>query len=400
MVTRDGILLMVAKGLRTFGLGLLSVILGLYLEALGLSPGSVGLIFTAALLGSALLTAIFSTQADRLGRRRILLAGTMLMVTSGIVFAITHHPALLLLAALTGTISPTSGEVGPFETIESAILPQTASRQYRNRLFGWYNSVGAAMVALGSLAAAIPTWASVNLEIGLLDAYRAAFALFAASGVLVLITQAGLSRDIEVESDDQLPSLVPLRRSKGTVARLSALFALDSLGGGFVIQSLVVFWFALRFDVGAEVLGPVFFGVNLIKAGSYFIAVRIADRIGLLNTMVFTHLPSNVMLMLIPLMPTLPAAIAMLLARHVLSQMDVPTRAAYIVGIVDPEERTAATGVTSLVRTLSGAIGPVIAGVALQVAHQGMPFLLGGGLKIIYDLALYASFRRIKPLDE
>jgi MFS family permease len=400
MVTRDGTLLMLAKGLRTFGFGLLSVVLGLYLEELGFRPSSVGLIFTAALLGSAFLTAIFSSQADRFGRRRTLLMGTTLMVASGVVFALTDHVGFMLLAALTGTISPTSGEVGPFETIESAILPQTASRHYRNRVFGWYNSIGAVMVALGSLAAAIPAWASVNCEIDLLVGYRAAFAVFALSGALVLIAQAQLSQQVEIQPNDQVEGIVPLHRSRRAVARLSALFALDSLGGGFVIQSLVVFWFALKFNVGAEVLGPVFFGVNLIKAGSYFIAVRLADRIGLLNTMVFTHLPSNVMLMLIPLMPTLPSAIALLLARHVLSQMDVPTRAAYIVGIVDPEERTAATGVTSLVRTLTGAISPAIGGMALQVANLGLPFFLGGGLKILYDLALFSSFRNVKPEED
>lgn len=400
MVTRDGMLLMLAKGLRTFGFGLLSVVLGLYLEALGFSPGSVGLIFTAALLGSALLTAVFSSQADRFGRRRTLLVGTALMVVSGITFAITDQLVFMLLAALSGTISPTSSEVGPFETIESAILPQATSQQYRNRIFGWYNSVGAVMVALGSLAAAIPAWASATQGIDLIVGYRAAFVIFALSGILVLFSQAGLSPQVEIRPSHRVQGLVPLRRSRGAVAKLSVLFGVDSLGGGFVIQSLVVFWFALKFDVGAEILGPVFFGVNLIKAGSYFVAVRLADRIGLINTMVFTHLPSNVMLMLIPLMPTLPSAIALLLARHVLSQMDVPTRAAYIIGIVDPEERTAATGVTTMVRTLSSAISPAIGGIALQVANMGIPFFLGGGLKIVYDLALFASFRDVKLREE
>lgn len=256
------------------------------------------------------------------------------------------------------------------------------------------------MVALGSLAAAIPAWASATQGIDLIVGYRAAFVIFALSGILVLFSQAGLSPQVEIRPSHRVQGLVPLRRSRGAVAKLSVLFGVDSLGGGFVIQSLVVFWFALKFDVGAEILGPVFFGVNLIKAGSYFVAVRLADRIGLINTMVFTHLPSNVMLMLIPLMPTLPSAIALLLARHVLSQMDVPTRAAYIIGIVDPEERTAATGVTTMVRTLSSAISPAIGGIALQVANMGIPFFLGGGLKIVYDLALFASFRDVKLREE
>ena len=396
-LTRDGWLVLASKGTRSFGYGFLSVILGLYLDEVGFSPVEVGFILTATLVGAALLTGVVISRADRLGRRRMLMVSSGLMALSGIIFAVTQAPWLMLVAALTGTISPTSGEVGPFETIEAAILPQTSSEKTRNRAFGLYNSVGAAMVALGALAAAIPVTLSL---LDLLASYRLMFMLYAALGIATFLAASELSPKVELARLPERASFVTLTHSRGPVLRLAGLFAVDSFAGGFVVQSLLVYWFSLRFGVGAEFLGPLFFGVNVMKSISYLLAVRIADRIGLLNTMVFSHLPSNVLLIMIPLMPSLTAASAVLLARHLLSQMDVPTRGSYIVAVVKPEERTSAVGVTTLSRTLAHAFGPVLAGAAISVARFGFPFFVAGGLKIAYDLALYFSFREHKPPEE
>jgi predicted MFS family arabinose efflux permease len=319
------------------------------------------------------------------------------MGLSGIIFALARTPWLLVLAALTGTISPTSGEVGPFETIEAAILPQASSEKRRNQAFGLYNSVGAAMVALGALAAGLPARSS---QFDLLVSYRLMFWLYAALGIAALAISSRLSSKVELARLPERTSFVALTHSRGPVLRLAGLFAVDAFAGGFVVQSLISYWFSLRFGVGAEFLGPLFFGVNVMKSISYLLAVRIADRIGLLKTMVFTHLPSNVLLMMIPLMPTISSASVVLLARHLLSQMDVPTRSSYIVAVVEPEERTAATGLTTLSRTSAQALGPVIAGAALSGARFGFPFFVGGALKIVYDLALYFSFRGHKPQEE
>jgi len=394
---RDGWLLLASKGTRSFGYGFLSVILGLYLDEVGFSPVEVGFIFSAALVGSALLTGFVISRADRLGRRRMLMVSSALMALSGAIFAVTQAPWLMVVAALTGTISPTSGEVGPFETIEAAILPQVSSEKGRNRAFGLYNAVGAAMVALGALAAAIPATSSL---LDLLASYRLMFWLYAALGIATLVAASRLSTKVELAQLPERASFVTLTHSRGPVLRLAGLFAVDSFAGGFVVQSLLVYWFSLRFGVGADFLGPLFFWVNVMKSISYLLAVRLADRIGLLNTMVFTHLPSNVLLMMIPLMPSLTAASAVLLARHLLSQMDVPTRGSYIVAVVKPEERTSAVGVTTLSRTLAQAFGPVLAGATLSAARFGFPFFVAGGLKIAYDLALYFSFRKNKPPEE
>jgi MFS family permease len=396
-LTRDGWLLLASKGTRNFGYGFLSVILGLYLDEVGFTPIEVGFIFTATLIGSAMLTGIVTARADRLGRRRMLMVSSALLALSGFIFAVARTPWLLVIAALTGTISPTSGEVGPFETVEAAILPQTTSEKRRNQAFGLYSAVGAAMVALGALAAGLPARSS---QLDLEASYRLLFWLYAALGIAILVVASRLSSKVELAQLPERTGLVTLTHSRGPVLRLAGLFAVDAFAGGFVVQSMIVYWFSLRFGVGAEFLGPLFFGVNVMKSISYLLAVRVADRIGLLNTMVFSHLPSNVMLMMIPLMPTLASASLVLLARHMLSQMDVPTRGSYIVAVVEPEERTAATGVTSLSRTIAHAFGPVIAGAALSVARFGFPFFVGGGLKIVYDLALYFSFRGRKPPEE
>lgn len=398
-MTADGRWLLAGRALRCLGYGLFSVILGLHLDAAGYTPAAVGLVVTLSLAGSAGLTALLASSADRVGRKRALLWTGGLMALGGVVFILTDHVAALAAAALTGTINPAAAETGPFETVESAILPQAVPGAGRNRAFGWYHAVGAMALAFGALAAGAlePIAAALGLEE--LGPYRLGYGLYTVAALLSLLALARLSPAVESAGPPKRNGLA-LQRSRKTVLHLAALFSLDAFAGGFVVQSIVVYWFSLRFGVGLAVLGPVFGAVSLLKALSYMVAVRLADRLGLVRTMVFTHLPSNVLLLLLPAMPSLPLAIAVLLIRHMLAQMDVPARASYVVAIVDAEERTAASGVTMLVRPAAHAASPVLAGLAIQLASSGAPFVLAGSLKILYDLLLYAGFRRLTPEGE
>ncbi len=396
---RDRYLLTAAKALRSVGYGLLSVVLGLHLPAIGLGPSQVGLVFTATLLGSALLTAVSAALADRLGRRRTLIFSALMMILAGILFAFTRRFEGLILVSLLGTISPTSGEVGPFETLEQAILPQLVTPGQRNRAFGWYNSLAALMTSLGAFLSSAPLW--LGRSVG--GNYEWAFAGYAGLGIATLLCFLSLSPVVELAGSSQRTALSGNRlnpQSRRIIFGLAGLFGLDSLGGGFVVQSLIVYWFNLEFGIGVGVLGPLFSAIELIKALSYLIAVRLADRIGLVNTMVFTHLPSNLFLIGIPLMPAFPLAIALLLLRHTLSQMDVPTRQSYVVAVVPPEDRTVATGITNVTRTVTRIISPSIAGLALQITGAGLPFFIGGTLKIVYDLALFVRFKNIRPAED
>jgi MFS family permease len=397
-VSPDGRLILSARSVRTFAYGFQSVLLGVYLDAMGFAPWQVGAVLSATLLGSAALTAIFTATADRYGRRRMLQLSALFMATSGAAFAFSTSYALLILASLTGTVGATSGEVGPFLSLEQAMLPQTTTPDRRTRLFSLYNTLGALAGSAGALAAGAPVllqrWAALDL----IHAYRVMFLTYAGLAGITLWIFARLSDRVEAAADD-----VPrgrLNRSRTAVMRLAGLFSLDSLAGGFVVQSLIAFYFHLRWGVGPEVLGPVFLGVGLLQAASFMLAARVAERIGLINTMVFTHLPSNILLMTIPFAPSLSWAIVLLLARNALSQMDVAPRQSYVVAVVDPEERMAAAGVTNIARNVAQSITPVIAGVAMQVVGLGVPFLLGGGLKIVYDLLLFRMFRAVKPPEE
>ncbi|HEX9680811.1 MAG TPA: MFS transporter [Anaerolineales bacterium] len=398
-MTADGRWLLAGRALRSLGYGLFSVILGLHLDAAGYAPAAVGLVITLSLAGSAGLTALLASSADRFGRKRALLWSGALMVIGGVVFILTDHVVALAAAALTGTINPSAPETGPFETVESAILPQAVTGAARNRAFGWYHAVGAVALALGSLAAGALDPIAAALGLDELGAYHLGYVLYTGAALLCLLVLARLSPAVEPPGPPKRNGLA-LQRSRKTVFRLAALFSLDAFAGGFVVQSIVVYWFSLRFGVGLAVLGPVFGAVSLLKALSYVVAVRLADRFGLVRTMVFTHLPSNVLLLLLPAMPSLPLAIGILLIRHMLAQMDVPARTSYVVAIVDPEERTAASGVTMLVRPAAQAASPVLAGLAIQLASSGAPFLIAGSLKIVYDLLLYAGFRRLAPEEE
>ncbi len=400
-VSPDGWLLIATRAVRNFGYGYLSVILGLYLAALGLDAAQIGAVFAASLAGGAAMTVLVAVVADRVGRRVMLRLSAILMAIAGIAFTASDQIAVLLVAAVVGTISPSAGEVGPFLGLEQAALPQTTLDRHRTTLFAWYNLAGSLASALGALVAGLP----VLLGLSDLAGYRWLVWGYAATGLLLWLLFSRLSAAIEVSGNTGLQGPLPRRwlgvhRSGGLLARLAVLFALDSFAGGFIVQGLVAYWLHLRFSAEPAQLGAIFFGTNLLAAFSYLVAARMARRIGLINTMVVTHLPSNVLLLLVPLMPTLGSAVAVLLLRNALAQMDVPTRQSYIVAVVDPDERSAAAGLTAAVRNVAHAVAPGLAGATLAVPALGLPFLIAGGLKIVYDLSLFFMFRHIRPPEE
>ena len=398
-ISRDGRLLLLARLLRTFGYGYLAVVLGLYLAALGLPALVIGLVIAAAIGGSAAMTIAWSLAADRYGRRRTVMTMALLMALGGLLFAVTDNAWLLVLAAFTGTISATSSEVGVFNTVDQAVLPQVTTPERRTWAFALYGLVGNLAQALGALfAGTVAIFTSLGLHGA--DAYRPLFWLYAAIGLANFGLFAVLSQAVELAHVEGERAFLGLRRSRGAVARLSVLFGLDAFAGGFVVLALVAYWFNLRWGLSPETLGVVFFWVGVVSALSFLAAGWLAARIGLLNTMVFTHLPSNVLLMLVPLMPTAWLAVLVFLVRMSISQMDVPTRQSYTMAIVDPEERTATAGITNVARSVATTISPPLAGYAFSVAALGAPFLLAGGLKIVYDLLIWRTFRRVHPPEE
>jgi MFS family permease len=405
-LTRDGRLLFLTRVLRMFGYGSLAVVLVLYLASLGIDPLTIGAILTLTLIGDTLISLWLTTRADRYGRRRVLLAGALLMAGAGIAFALTSAVPLLILAATIGVISPTGNEVGPFLAVEQAALSETTTDRQRTATFAWYNLAGYAATAVGALAAGILTQSLIAAGQADVDAYRAVVLGYAAIGLVMAAVFGVVGAAVEparrAAADDGIRRRLGLGRSKDIVARLSALFALDAFAGGFVPQALMAYWFHLKFGVEPAALGALFFTANLLAAVSSLSAARIAARIGLINTMVFTHLPSNVLLILVPFMPTLPLAVICLLARYVLSQMDVPTRQSYVLAVVDPDERSAAAGVTGVARTTGAAISPALSTpLVASASFAGAPFVIAGSLKIVYDLLLFAAFRaRPAPGEE
>ncbi len=377
-----------------FSYGFLSVVLVLYLAALGFSAGRIGLLLTLTLVGDTLISLAITLHADRLGRKRMLLLGAALMVAAGVPFALSGDFTVLVLAATFGVISPSGNEVGPFLAIEQAALSQVLPEDRRTGVFAWYHLAGAFATAAGALAGG---WmAQVLQSAGLAPAasYRVLVFGYAAVGLLLAGLFLRLSRAVEAPPAAAAAGRLGLHVSKRVVFKLSALFSLDAFAGGFVLQSLVAYWFQQRYGVTPGTLGSIFFAANLLAGLSALYAVRLAKRIGLLHTMVYTHIPSNLLLILVPLMPNLPLAIAMLLLRFSISQMDVPTRQAYTMAVVAPDERSAAAGVTGIARTTGAALSPMLAGPLLAVPGlSGALFILAGGLKILYDLLLYRSFR-------
>ncbi len=396
-LSHDGWLLFATCGVRSFAYGFLSVILGLYLDAVGLSTTAIGWVFTAALAGGAVMTVLITAVADSFGRRALLILGAMLMALAGCIFAVGENPILLVFAAIFGTISPSGKEVGPFLSLEQAILPQTTQDQHRTAVFSAYNLVGSFAGAVGALAVGLPSLFSLSV----LSGYRFLVWAYVASAIGLMVLFAMLSPSIEAQvQTDATMREIGVRKSRGIVAKLAGLFALDALAGGFIVQSIVAYWFYLRFKTDLNSLGGIFFGTNLLAALSFMAAPAIARRIGLLNTMVFTHLPSNFLLLLVPLMPTLGSAVVVLLVRHLLSQLDVPTRQSYTMAVVDPDERSASAGILSVARNAGAAVAPLFTGAVLANPSLGWPFLLAGGLKVVYDLWIYAVFRKVKPPEE
>jgi MFS family permease len=398
-VTRDARLLFLARAVRMFGYGALGVILVLYLVAAGLDAGAIGLLLTLTLAGDTVISLLLTTHADRIGRRRTLVIGALLMAAAGVVFAGSTAFIVLLVAATLGVLSPSGNEVGPFLPIEQSSLTEVTPGARRTSIYAWYNLVGSVATALGALVSGFAVGALQAAGWSDLDAYRAVLIGYAVVGLAIVPVVRLVSSAAEVPPvDTSISRRLGLHRSRGIVARLAALFAVDAFAGGFVITSLLSFWFHQRFGVSIEALGAIFFGAQLLAAVSALAAARIAARIGLINTMVFTHLPSNVLLILVPLMPNEALAVGVLLLRYSISQMDVPTRQSYTMEVVDPDERSAAAGITGIARTTGAALSPLIAAPLFAVPGlASLPFFIAGGLKIAYDLALWRAFRSRRP---
>jgi predicted MFS family arabinose efflux permease len=402
--SRDIPLLFTTRIVRLFCYGFLSVVLALYLAQAGLSEKQIGLLFTLTLVGDAGISLWLTTSADRFGRRRTLLLGALLMIGAGVVFILTKNPLLLMAAAIIGVISPSGNEIGPFLSVEQAGLTQLVPDNHRTQTFAWYNLSGSFATAVGAL---LGGWLSQLLQssgVSALNSYRAVLMGYALGGVILVALFLCISAAIEIPAGDQQSQAkrtLGLHRSRGIVLRLSALFAMDAFAGGLIVQSMIAFWFHIRFGIDAGIIGSIFFGANILAGISALLAGRLARKIGLINTMVFTHIPSNILLMLVPLMPSLPLAVGVLLLRFSISQMDVPTRQSYTMAVVAPDERSAASGVTAIARSVGAAISPSLTGIFLSIpALLSAPFFLSGGLKIVYDLLLYRSFRRTKPPEE
>ena len=381
----DRALLLGGRGLRAFGFGFSAVVIGVYLERRGLAPGLIGLTLGLGLAAASLSGLASASLAAHFGRRRALSISGLLMALTGLDLALAGQPTLLVMAGLTGMLGAASVDLGPFASVEQAVLAESVSPAARNVAFGRYSLTGGLFNAAGGLAAALATGAAGG---------RTFFLLYAAIGVITALLPQFMSSRVEAPGQ-----AVAFGRIQPLVG-LAALFALDSLGGGFVANAVIAYWLHVRFAVDVQLLGPLFAVIGLLQAVSYEVAGRLGDRFGLVNTMVFTHLPSNLLLLLVPFSPNLSWAIVLLMARFALSQMDVPARQAYVVSIVPAAERAGAVAMTGAVRGVAQSFGPVLAGLAIGAASFGLPFFAGGGLKIVYDIALFSGFRNRRAAHE
>src|SRR4051794_17508798 len=420
-LSTDGKLILLARTIRTFAYGFLSIVLAIYLKLSGFNDALIGLILTSTLFNSVIFTLIATIYADKIGRKKILIVYAALMSISGIIFFVSNNYILLIISALIGTINVTGSETGSFLSLEQAILPQTIKEiKKRNTLFGIYNMVGTFAMSAGVLLSGLPNVIQYYYQLNNVQSIKPLFLIYAILGSVVLLIYLNLSNKIEVErlnhhKDDEkrqkktttikngtkstAKTLSP--KSKEIITKLSALFAIDSFAGGFVIQSILSLWFFTKFNVDLTILSYIFSIAGVLTAFSFIISTNIADRIGLINTMVFTHIPSNILIMLVAFAPSFHLAIVLYLARMGLSQMDVPARQSYIVAVVNEDERTVAAGITNISRNVAQAVSPSIAGYILQsVSFLAAPFLLGGLLKIVYDVLLYVNFKKIKPPEE
>ena len=407
-LSRDGWLLLVTRFARLFAYGSLSIILVSYLIGLGLTESQAGLILTLTLVGDVIVSLYLTTRADRIGRRRTLIIGSILMAAAGLAFACTRNLFFLVIAGTIGVISPSGYEVGPFLSIEQAAMSHIIPARARTEVFAWYTLVGSLATACGALCGGTLTQALERTRMTQVQGYRAVVFLYAALGIALMFLFTHLSASVEVEAVANSPTssanaanFFGITKSRNVVLRLSALFALDSFAGGFVLQSFAAYWFYLRFGVEPATLGAIFFWANVFAGISSLLASRLAARIGLVRTMVVTHLPSNILLILVPLMPNLSLAVLVLLLRFSISQMDVPTRQSYTMAVVPAEERSAAGGFTGVARTTGAAVSPLLAGFLFaRPSWINAPFFIAGALKIVYDLILYYSFRKLHPPEE
>lgn len=400
----DARLIFGARLVRLFAYGFLSVALFLYLNARGFDDAAIGLLLTLTLLGDAGISFWLTTHADRAGRKRTLIVGALLMAFAGVIFAVTNNFYVLCFAAIVGVISPSGNEIGPFLSIEQAALSQLLPDTQRTRIFAWYNLVGSFATALGALAGGALAQSLLTGGWNTTDAYRSVVMGYAVFGIVLAALFTFLSSAVEVPTAITPPPSgvrFGLHGSQRIILQLSALFALDAFAGGFVVQSIIAYWFNKQFGLDAGALGALLFGANVLAGISALSASRLAKRFGLLNTMVFTHLPSNILLMLVPFMPNVWLAVGVLLVRFSISQMDVPTRQSYTMAVVAPDERSAASGITAIARSIGAAFAPVLSGLLLATpALISAPFLISGGLKIVYDLSLFRQFRAHKPPEE
>jgi MFS family permease len=405
-LSRDARLLFLTRFTRLFAYGSLSVILVFYLVGLGLTEAQTGIVLSLTLVGDVVVSLYLTTRADRVGRRRMLIAGALLMIAAGIAFASTSNLIFLIIAGIIGVISPSGNEVGPFLSIEQAALSHVVAPKVRTEVFAWYTLTGSLATAAGSLCGGVVSQSLQKVVAHPVQSYRVIVISYAFFGALLALLFTRLSPSAEIASTaaphtSLLERFLGLTHSRHVILKLSGLFALDSFAGGFVIQSFAAYWFYLRFGVQPRSLGAIFFWANVFAGISALLASRIAARIGLVRTMVFTHLPSNILLILVPLMPTLSLAIAVLLLRFSISQMDVPTRQSYTMAVVAPEERSAAGGITGVARTAGAAISPLFAGLLFaRPSLISVPFFIAGGLKILYDLLLYKEFVSVRPPEE
>ena len=405
-LNRDAWLLFLTRFLRLFAYGLISVVLVFYLVGIGLTEAQTGLLLTLTLIGDTAISLYLTTQADRVGRRRMLIIGALLMAAAGLVFALTRNFFWLVVAGTIGVISPSGNEVGPFLSIEQAALSHVVSDRARTEVFAWYTLTGSFATALGALVGGTLSQSLQKAVLSQVNGYRAVVVLYGVLGIVLALLFLRVSRNAEVSPSEPvagggLGRLFGIHKSRRVVAKLSGLFAVDAFAGGFVVQSFAAYWFYLRFGVRPAALGAIFFWANILSGISALLASRLAARFGLIRTMVLTHLPSNILLLLVPLMPNVKLAVLLLLARFSISQMDVPTRQSYTIAVVSHEERSAAAGITGVARTTGAAISPLFVGFMFaRPALINVPFYIAGALKIVYDLLLYKEFISMKPPEE
>ncbi len=397
-LTGDSRRLLTTRGVRALVDGTVATVLPAYLIARGLGPTEVGAVITATLLGSAVVTLLLGLRGGHIDRGRLLQVVALLMIATGVAFGLAASFAVLVVIAAVGTLNPSGGDVSPFLPIEQSLLPDTVTPQRRTHVFARYSLVASLAGSFGALAAGLPEKLTERTDVTELQSLQAVFFAYAMAGVATFFLYRRLRPRPPI--DLAAGARHGLHKSRAIVLRLAGLFAVDSFGGGFTGQAIIVLWLSLRYDMSTATAGAVFFWSGLLTASSALLAPRLAGRIGLIRTMVYTHLPANALVISAALMPTVELAVACLLARALLSQMDVPARTSYVMAVVEPEERAAAASITNVPRSLASALPPLLAGWMLAQTSFGWPLIIGGTLKTAYDLALLRLFRDIRPPEE